>query len=443
MMRPLRIFIFLLLLCFKPEFSEAKVSQHVADSIQQLLNKQELACDQTCPLYASEQAASPTNTIFITALVILGAFWLYKNKKKKIYLIGGFALATVVVGSYFWKSNECANLKYETEYRLTNANKQAVATDTSHASNLSDFENVDDTSKKASLSEFSDFSENTPTVAAKPKVSQINWTDPRLLDPIIAFVLLTVISIGIKYSGFRKLRGLFLLFGVVWFGFYRGGCTCMISSFQDLVLGVASWNFSWILLAWILILVIATYFYGKIWCGWLCHLGGLQEFLHKSTSFNFLSTEKAQRTLKYIRNTVFVLWVLQLVVMKTNLFCQYDPFRTAFNLIATSKIDYILLFVLLTSSVLVYRPFCSMICPVGTLLGWVSQLPGAKRLTINDSCVNCGKCKKICKSDAIFIKDNKTIIDINSCIACGDCLNGCKKDSMKFNRKLLLWDKKN
>jgi len=47
--------------------------------------------------------------------------------------------------------------------------------------------------------------------------------------------------------------------------------------------------------------------------------------------------------------------------------------------------------------------------------------------TINDKCVGCGACKRVCPVDAIEgTRKEKHRIDQNKCIKCGQCYQTCK-----------------
>ncbi len=50
--------------------------------------------------------------------------------------------------------------------------------------------------------------------------------------------------------------------------------------------------------------------------------------------------------------------------------------------------------------------------------------------SVNSSCTGCGKCKKVCKEQAISIVDGKAVIDKSKCKRCGDCVNVCKKSAI-------------
>jgi NADH-quinone oxidoreductase subunit F/NADP-reducing hydrogenase subunit HndC len=47
--------------------------------------------------------------------------------------------------------------------------------------------------------------------------------------------------------------------------------------------------------------------------------------------------------------------------------------------------------------------------------------------TINDNCVGCGACKRVCPVNAIDgVRKEKHRIDPNKCIKCGQCYSVCK-----------------
>jgi NAD-dependent dihydropyrimidine dehydrogenase PreA subunit len=429
---------FIVLLVFSLSVAFAAVPKHTADSIANLLNQREVICDRSCPLFESENSNSGlVNTIFIDVLAAIGTVWLFTNYKKK-YIIGiGAAVVIVVTGSFFFHINSGGNQCIE--YSNSNLDCKAVASGqkpkavSTATDSLSDFQQIDSSTDTAAAS--AEFSSISPSDAAAAPLTvsspSVKITDPNIMDPLIAFALLALISIGMKYPAFIRFRGLFLLAGVVWFGFYRGGCNCMIGSFQDLISGIASWKFAWTHLVWLGVLIIATFLFGRIWCGWLCHLGGVQDFLFRSSKLNFLSSAKSQKYLRFIRYFIFTAWIVQLVCMRQNLFCSYDPFKSLFNLIFTDWTSISLLLLLLVSSVLVYRPFCRIFCPVGVILGWISSLPGARKMKIGSGCINCGSCARGCEIHAVSYSSGKTVINTVDCIACGECSANCRKKCIK------------
>ncbi|MDD4920886.1 MAG: 4Fe-4S dicluster domain-containing protein [Bacteroidales bacterium] len=77
------------------------------------------------------------------------------------------------------------------------------------------------------------------------------------------------------------------------------------------------------------------------------------------------------------------------------------------------------------------RTYCNTICPVGSILGFVSRFSFLK-VRINDqACNTCGLCEMNCKASCIDSK-NKTV-DYSRCIDCYDCLNVCKKKALSYS----------
>jgi ferredoxin len=256
-----------------------------------------------------------------------------------------------------------------------------------------------------------------------------------LTRTLIALIAAIAAGFAIRFSRGRVLRNTFLLSSLVYLGFYSGGCPCMISSLQNLILLLLGEQTQWITLVWIIGLLPVTYFFGKIWCGWVCHLGALQEFLYHPASAKRLLSPTVQKTFKIIRLVAFIALIIQLIITRTNLFIKIDPFKVAFNLNSSNVTGYILLAILLISSLLVYRPFCRAFCPVGLILGWVNKIPGASRLQINPGCNNCSRCYVRCDYQAISTNNKSTIIDNSECIRCGNCLDFCKYDLIQEKRK--------
>lgn len=211
---------------------------------------------------------------------------------------------------------------------------------------------------------------------------------------------------------------------------------CPISSFQELFLAGFGVDIPWQNLIWFLGLIPLTYLLGKTWCGWICHLGAFQEFLYKSNKFDLFKSAKAQVVMRWMRIFLLIALIIQLAITQTNWFCAIDPFKAAFNMLAFYDITWVLLGLLLLSSLFMYRPFCKAICPIGLVLGWIQKIPGASVLALKqESCSSCTSCNKACDLNAITRENKISTIDNTECMACGDCIDSCKKDSLTFARK--------
>lgn len=291
--------------------------------------------------------------------------------------------------------------------------------------------NATDTVKFEAFTDSGEFAQIDETPASFLSKSDIRF----LIELGSLFLLLILISVFIKNKFVRKLRPLFLLITLAYFGFYKGGCPCMISSMGNTFLLILGKSVAWISLIWFVSLIPLTYFFGKVWCGWLCHLGALQEFLFSSSKFKILISRKAQTILRRIRLVVLIGFLIQSAVTMSYIWGHYDPFKVAYNISAQNITGFILLILLLVSSVLIYRPFCRAICPVGLILGWVALIPGAKKMSKGNSCIDCKSCSNACKTNAIVNENVKTTLNVQDCIMCGECFGSCKKESLYFGNK--------
>ncbi len=252
---------------------------------------------------------------------------------------------------------------------------------------------------------------------------------------IIATLFFTIIAgIFVRFKYTRKLRYIFLLTSLLILGFYRGGCPCMISGFHDFWFWIFGQDVKFHKVLWFLGLIPITYLFGRVWCGWICHLGAFQEFIYKQNKIKFLKTDKFQKGLKTSQYIFFIILLSQIFITKTNIFVHYDPFKVAFNLFSANITGYILLFFLLLSSLFINRPFCRAICPIGLVLGWISKIPGALKIQKNINCTSCHLCEKDCPVQAI---DNHLNFHIEDCIICGNCIDTCKKDAICYERKFV------
>jgi polyferredoxin len=257
----------------------------------------------------------------------------------------------------------------------------------------------------------------------------------------ILFILLAVISLLMSSSwagsrGMRTARYVLLAASVVYLGFVRGGCPCVISYFQNAFLFLLGKKIMIGFFVPFVVLLVLTYIYGKVWCGWLCPLGGLQDLIYlgrwpklkNSKFFKLFRTKIAQVVMRSIQIVSFVALLMVLILKQMPLYCRIDPFKPIFRilkndgliqLVESGWLMWTLIVVLIVSSLLIYRPFCKAFCPAGLLMNWVSMIPGAHRIKIDgDSCKHCKRCEKKCPMSAIH--DDK--VD-NTCIHCGECLS--------------------
>lgn len=259
------------------------------------------------------------------------------------------------------------------------------------------------------------------------------------------FIIFFTILAGFfsRFKATRKLRGLFLIGFLFFFGFYKAGCTgCPVSyGFQNFFLGIFGYGVNWKEMIWFIAIIPVTYVFGRVYCGWICHLGALQEILFFRGKFHILQSKKAQNILRSVRYVLMSALIIQLAVTGTRYWCKIDPFTNIFAfsdfytyLSGVSQYDLnliiliTLIVLILVSSVIMYRPFCRTMCPVGLVLGLVSKIPGASVLGVDkNKCTGCKQGYSHCDIHAITHDEKYSIIETQDCIMCGDCIDSCKK----------------
>ncbi len=76
------------------------------------------------------------------------------------------------------------------------------------------------------------------------------------------------------------------------------------------------------------------------------------------------------------------------------------------------------------------RTYCNTICPVGTLLGFVSKYSLLKIRLDSSKCNGCQKCVRSCKSSCIT-KDSRTI-EYDRCVVCFNCIDSCSQGALSY-----------
>ncbi len=219
---------------------------------------------------------------------------------------------------------------------------------------------------------------------------------------------------------------------------------CPIGSLQAVM---GSWKFSVSLYVGGFLMLVGAVL-GRFVCGWLCPFGLVQDLFHKIPFFKKLGAfpgDKLLRWLKYAILLVFVilmpLFVVDIVGQGGPAFCKYIcPSGTLLGgipLVAKNpglqamvgflfRWKMAILIVTLVLSILIYRPFCKYICPLGAIYSLTNGVSLYRPRIDREKCVNCGKCAKVCKMGVDPVKNPGS----PECIRCGDCAKACPKGAI-------------
>ena len=76
---------------------------------------------------------------------------------------------------------------------------------------------------------------------------------------------------------------------------------------------------------------------------------------------------------------------------------------------------------IILASIVIYRPFCKYLCPLGAVYSVFNPISVFRYRTDPDKCVSCGACARACKMNCDPVKNSND----PECIRCGLCKKAC------------------
>jgi polyferredoxin len=174
---------------------------------------------------------------------------------------------------------------------------------------------------------------------------------------------------------------------------------------------------------------IVTVIGNKVFCGWSCPIGAVQEIVHRIPLPKGWKPILPFRATNSLRILFFLLFLLVVFSRHMDLYDYVNPFEALhwdFEIWMTGVLG-----VVLAASFFLFRPFCYLLCPVG-LLTWGLEHLSILRVKVNrDACDDCNLCVKEspCPTVPAILEGRKSRPD---CHACGICMAACPKDALKF-----------
>ncbi|QDV41797.1 Putative electron transport protein YccM [Stieleria neptunia] len=241
-----------------------------------------------------------------------------------------------------------------------------------------------------------EFSDHPIPTASVPEVQ---GEVAAVLDVAILFVALCLASYFTLVSRSRRNVLLLTIASLLWFGFWRQGCVCPIGATQNVALAIfdPTYVVPLTVVAFFILPLVFTLFFGRTFCASVCPLGAMQELLA-------VRSVKVPRWLDHSLGLVAYIYLGAAVIFaatKTGfIICRYDPFIPFFRLGANTDM---LLFgsCVLLISVFVGRPYCRYLCPYGAILRVLSCFSKWRLSIPPDTCINCQLCEDVCPYGAI------------------------------------------
>jgi polyferredoxin len=235
-------------------------------------------------------------------------------------------------------------------------------------------------------------------------------------------------------------------------------------------------------LALAVVTVVLTLLFGRVWCGWLCPLGTLLEWLSpRHTSTKASPPSERWRILKHL----ILFAILAAAVLGNQTLVFLDPITILTRTLATSiwpalrygvveaetflyrfpalwgpldvlhngivqplfqevqpvfALTFLIAFFFVGLVALNWwaeRFWCRYLCPLGGLLGLLSKLSLVRR-EVRDECALCARCTHKCPTGTIDPHDDFRS-DPAECIVCFDCLTDCTREGIGFRWQQTAW----
>ena len=214
---------------------------------------------------------------------------------------------------------------------------------------------------------------------------------------------------------------------------------CPIGSLQAVI---GSWNFKF---AYYVVgfLIFVGALFGRLVCGFLCPFGLIQDLLNKIPFSKKIRTFRGDKLLRKLKYVIFLVFVILLPLFLTDIMGQGAPYfcklicpagtlEGGLPLVLLNKAMrgaigglYIwknaILIVTIILAVIIYRPFCRYICPLGAFYSVFNKVSVYRYHVDKEKCVHCGKCAKACQMEVDPVEDANSL----ECIRCGRCRQAC------------------
>lgn len=199
--------------------------------------------------------------------------------------------------------------------------------------------------------------------------------------------------------------------------------------------------------------LLFTFIYGRVYCSSVCPIGSIQDAIiwvrRKITRRPVVYRYKHPNRWRWHFLIIYIVCLFAGIGIITLLM---EPWRMFGVMVATVRheemsfvweelgwgllggmlaggLSFILIFIY---ALWKGRDFCNVVCPIGTILGKVSEKSIYQIRFDPDKCVGCLKCEQACKAGCLKVVSR--YVDNSRCIRCFDCINACENEAIRYDK---------
>ncbi len=263
-------------------------------------------------------------------------------------------------------------------------------------------------------------------------------TSPAEVAWMLGLLALVTVAFFLKRD---RVRWVALVATFLYLGWFDGGFLSVSHITAAISVGPAVFLEDVPLLLFVVFTVVTTLLVGRVFCGFLCPFGVLQDFLEKVVPRKFKrELPRALHERLYLAKYVCLAAILlpALAGSRASIFSFFEPFGTVFFL-SSSIVLWAIAGAILVASAIVPRFYCRYACPLGAALA-VASTVSPFRIRRVEHCDHCKVCEQVCPTGAI----GGPRIDFRECVRCNICetklieqAGVCRHDIDEVRRRLV------
>lgn len=175
----------------------------------------------------------------------------------------------------------------------------------------------------------------------------------------------------------------------------------------------------------IVVLIASSILVGRVFCGYACPIGALQELVYAvplpklkvNGSMIIFLIHLAATLLFFALGAVWSFSLLGSLGARDLFFLQM------------ASVSFYVFLAILVLGLFYYRPFCRLICPFGLFAGILARWSVIK-IRKGNKCNSCGRCDRSCPTGVMSVTDST-----DECFLCLRCDEVCRQDATIYTKK--------